>query len=264
MNSQQIDKDQSGKQLKLPEPDPDNITVLTQNLPNKPILPWHHYDSPWSGAKEENPEESEINGEAKELGDEQLAEVSANSPTENLNPSATSNNESGEAESVLEELGTSQLQEELDEEVIRGETIDLLATDAEGWTSEVVVVQDDRSAAPAELAETDDDGYEPEASGAIGVDLPGETPDLSKTLSEDWELELAVTGEEIASETLDSSEIDDECSGTEFTLTRESIPTETPNSSESGDRFSLACEQLLATTAEELSAPADDELKQLG
>ncbi|MEO0536401.1 MAG: hypothetical protein AAF215_21310 [Cyanobacteria bacterium P01_A01_bin.123] len=33
--------------IRLPEPDADNITVLTENLPNQPILPWHHYDSPW-------------------------------------------------------------------------------------------------------------------------------------------------------------------------------------------------------------------------
>ncbi len=31
----------------LPKPDVNNITVLTQSLPNEPILPWHHYDSPW-------------------------------------------------------------------------------------------------------------------------------------------------------------------------------------------------------------------------
>ena len=60
MNSQELDNDRSGKRLNLPEPDPDNITVLTRNLPNKPILPWHHYDSPWSEANEENPEGSEI------------------------------------------------------------------------------------------------------------------------------------------------------------------------------------------------------------
>ncbi|WP_448560884.1 hypothetical protein [Trichothermofontia sp.] len=31
----------------LPEPDKDNITVLTSKLPNEPILPWNRYDSPW-------------------------------------------------------------------------------------------------------------------------------------------------------------------------------------------------------------------------
>jgi hypothetical protein len=36
---------ESTKSIKLPDPDPDNITVLTQNLPNKPILPWNRYDS---------------------------------------------------------------------------------------------------------------------------------------------------------------------------------------------------------------------------
>ncbi len=42
--------------IQLPEPDPDNITVLTGKLPNKPILPWNHYDSPW----EEEEEETEL------------------------------------------------------------------------------------------------------------------------------------------------------------------------------------------------------------
>lgn len=32
--------------VKLPKPDLKNITVLTRNLPNNPILPWNHYDSP--------------------------------------------------------------------------------------------------------------------------------------------------------------------------------------------------------------------------
>ncbi|WP_448571821.1 hypothetical protein, partial [Trichothermofontia sp.] len=31
----------------LPEPDNDNITVLSSKLPNEPILPWNRYDSPW-------------------------------------------------------------------------------------------------------------------------------------------------------------------------------------------------------------------------
>lgn len=31
----------------LPEPDPEQIAVLTNKLPDKPILPWNHYDSPW-------------------------------------------------------------------------------------------------------------------------------------------------------------------------------------------------------------------------
>lgn len=36
---------ESTKTIKLPNPDPDNITVLTEHLPNKPILPWNRYDS---------------------------------------------------------------------------------------------------------------------------------------------------------------------------------------------------------------------------
>lgn len=35
------------RRVVLPEPDVDNITVLTESLPNDPVLPWHHFDSPW-------------------------------------------------------------------------------------------------------------------------------------------------------------------------------------------------------------------------
>ena len=45
--------DSKPKRVALPEPDPDNITVLTNKLPNKPILPWNHYDSPWKEDEEE-------------------------------------------------------------------------------------------------------------------------------------------------------------------------------------------------------------------
>jgi hypothetical protein len=41
------DKESKVRGLRLPKPDPANITVLTPNLPNKPILPWSHFDSPW-------------------------------------------------------------------------------------------------------------------------------------------------------------------------------------------------------------------------
>jgi hypothetical protein len=33
--------------IRLPDPDVKNITVLTKNLPNEPVLPWHRFDSPW-------------------------------------------------------------------------------------------------------------------------------------------------------------------------------------------------------------------------
>lgn len=56
----------SGEHLTLPEPDPDNITVLTRNLPNKPILPWNHYDSPWQEAQEEDAIASETDNQTDE------------------------------------------------------------------------------------------------------------------------------------------------------------------------------------------------------
>ncbi|KAF3890415.1 MULTISPECIES: hypothetical protein [Nostocales] len=47
-SSQQFNGEESKvRGLRLPKPDPANITVLTPNLPNKPILPWTHFDSPW-------------------------------------------------------------------------------------------------------------------------------------------------------------------------------------------------------------------------
>ncbi|WP_017292925.1 hypothetical protein [Geminocystis herdmanii] len=50
--------------IKLPEPDLDNITVLTENLPNKPILPWNRYDSDWDeNVNQDNLLESEDNAE---------------------------------------------------------------------------------------------------------------------------------------------------------------------------------------------------------
>ncbi len=55
MNTKQTHNQESSKKpVQIPDPDQDNITVLTENLPNKPILPWNHYDSPWEeGEREE-------------------------------------------------------------------------------------------------------------------------------------------------------------------------------------------------------------------
>lgn len=44
--------------IKLPKPDLRNITVLTRKLPNFPILPWNHYDSPWLGADAKESEDT--------------------------------------------------------------------------------------------------------------------------------------------------------------------------------------------------------------
>jgi hypothetical protein len=37
----------ANRSVELPATDLDNITVLTRKLPNRPILPWNHFDSPW-------------------------------------------------------------------------------------------------------------------------------------------------------------------------------------------------------------------------
>lgn len=44
--------------LCIPEPDKENITVLSSELPNSPILPWHHFDSPWIAEDAESAEAS--------------------------------------------------------------------------------------------------------------------------------------------------------------------------------------------------------------
>ncbi len=51
--------DPSRRRVKLPAPDLQNITVLSRKLPNLPILPWNHYDSPWLEAEEDEKEAKE-------------------------------------------------------------------------------------------------------------------------------------------------------------------------------------------------------------
>jgi len=48
------------KRVALPKPDINNITVLTESLPNEPILPWHHFDSPWLEKEEPTAEETPV------------------------------------------------------------------------------------------------------------------------------------------------------------------------------------------------------------
>lgn len=70
MNTKQDHPIPSGATLTLPEPDPDNITVLTRNLPNKPILPWNHYDSPWRDPEAEDTDKEAENLDQSESADE--------------------------------------------------------------------------------------------------------------------------------------------------------------------------------------------------
>lgn len=46
-NQEKDANQEEGEGIKLPDPDMENVTVLTENLPNNPIIPWHRYDSPW-------------------------------------------------------------------------------------------------------------------------------------------------------------------------------------------------------------------------
>lgn len=54
------------QRIALPKPDAKNITVLTSKLPNEPILPWHHYDSPWMGDVDTEAEEVAEAGDTSE------------------------------------------------------------------------------------------------------------------------------------------------------------------------------------------------------
>ncbi|MBD2058826.1 hypothetical protein H6F88_22960 [Oculatella sp. FACHB-28] len=59
MEAKPTDSSVLEKRIRLPEPDMSNITVLTRQLPNEPILPWHRYDSPWLNPESESLDASE-------------------------------------------------------------------------------------------------------------------------------------------------------------------------------------------------------------
>ncbi|HIK44539.1 MAG TPA: hypothetical protein IGR64_06575 [Leptolyngbyaceae cyanobacterium M65_K2018_010] len=69
----------SEKRVYLPKPDVNNITVLTESLPNEPILPWHHFDSPWlekaveQGSEEEDQSQTRAESTPNQEQAEQLA-----------------------------------------------------------------------------------------------------------------------------------------------------------------------------------------------
>jgi hypothetical protein len=53
--------------IELPQPDAENITVLTNKLPNKPILPWNRYDSPWEESETEAETTAEESNKTQDL-----------------------------------------------------------------------------------------------------------------------------------------------------------------------------------------------------
>lgn len=73
----------SGKVV-VGKPDYWNITTLTDKLPNTPILPWNHYDSPWENPEvEERPREASQNIADAAAGIKQLLQQLEQSyPTE--------------------------------------------------------------------------------------------------------------------------------------------------------------------------------------
>ena len=98
MNSKQVDVTESGKSVNLPKPDPANITVLTTNLPNKPILPWTHFDSPWLEDEEKHEEE----------GNEQLTSPAEEEATQAETPPPQE--EATQLELCFPEIGVSEHQ----------------------------------------------------------------------------------------------------------------------------------------------------------
>lgn len=108
----------NGEHLHLPEPDPDNITVLTRNLPNKPILPWNRYDSPWRDEEEaESSEPSEVGEETEashDVEEQNTEEVS--DPIESQRAEASQSSEVvGEANRFEEEQSATAAEEQQSE-----------------------------------------------------------------------------------------------------------------------------------------------------
>lgn len=96
MNSNDMESPSPEKRVQLPDPDVDNITVLTRELPNAPILPWHHYDSPWLESEEADGSAPEFSTDGEGLEDAQDlgAESQADETTgadEAIAPSTPSN-----------------------------------------------------------------------------------------------------------------------------------------------------------------------------
>ena len=99
MDTDQISEAPSDKQISLPEPDTENITVLTKELPNEPILPWHRFDSPW------------LEGDEKDKSDTEKSDTEPNSAStqteakDSLEDKAeTDKAETDKAETLLVEL----------------------------------------------------------------------------------------------------------------------------------------------------------------
>ncbi|MDJ0708684.1 MAG: hypothetical protein QNJ46_35930 [Leptolyngbyaceae cyanobacterium MO_188.B28] len=77
MEADQASEAPSAKQINLPDPDPDNITVLTKELPNEPILPWHRFDSPWLEGDEKDKAEAKPNSVSDQTEAEDAVEGEA-------------------------------------------------------------------------------------------------------------------------------------------------------------------------------------------
>ncbi len=93
-NSIEVTDTDSGKSVNLPKPDRTNITVLTSKLPNKPILPWTHFDSPWLDKEEE--EEASTEQETSTENQDNQPEATENQPE----PSATNSNSSVDSDTL--------------------------------------------------------------------------------------------------------------------------------------------------------------------
>ncbi len=102
------------KRVTLPEPDPDNITVLTNKLPNKPILPWNRYDSPWE-EEEGEPRESETKPEEETTSAASPEVTEETEEVDSLAPAAQAPESVIQPESQEPHLKGSTEKEDLDE-----------------------------------------------------------------------------------------------------------------------------------------------------
>lgn len=119
MDADQASEAPSVKQISLPEPDPDNITVLTKELPNEPILPWHHFDSPWlEGDEDEKDKAKAESTPASDQTDADPAEAKDAFEKSGLGQDASEENaeeiqaDADDAETLLVEL-----KEKIEEEI---------------------------------------------------------------------------------------------------------------------------------------------------
>ncbi|MGD1875612.1 MAG: hypothetical protein ACFB02_21465 [Mastigocoleus sp.] len=134
MNSEEEDMQTNGKNVPLPKPDPDNIKVLTSNLPKAPILPWNHFDSPWLEGEVNNlegEEEGEVEVDISETEGQKKEDPDDSVITEDVQSNSSSCEQFSFNE--IEEQPQNQLVKST-EEFTENNTIELqTSVDSESW-----------------------------------------------------------------------------------------------------------------------------------